>query len=111
MHLHGLQKIQTGFIKCSQLPHCNTTVQLFIFSYLQLELPSKKELIVEFASLEKQLKQLESPIVFCHNDLLLGNIVHNEAKKSITFIDYEYAAYNHQAFDIGNHFNEFAGKK
>lgn len=25
------------------------------------------------------------------------------------FIDYEYADYNYQAFDIGNHFNEFAG--
>ena len=84
---------------------------MFIFRFLQLELPSKDELIAEFASLEKQLKLLDSPIVFCHNDLLLGNIVHNEAKKSITFIDYEYAAYNHQAFDIGNHFNEFAGKE
>ncbi|RVE56309.1 hypothetical protein OJAV_G00219920 [Oryzias javanicus] len=28
---------------------------------------------------------------------------------SIKFIDYEYAGYNYQAFDIGNHFNEFAG--
>lgn len=27
------------------------------------------------------------------------------------FIDYEYAGYNYQAFDIGNHFNEFAGEK
>lgn len=26
------------------------------------------------------------------------------------FIDYEYADYNYQAFDIGNHFNEFAGR-
>jgi ethanolamine kinase len=77
---------------------------------LKLELPSKEKLVSEFASLEKQLKLLDSPLVFCHNDLLLGNIVHNEAKKSIAFIDYEYAAYNHQAFDIGNHFNEFAGK-
>lgn len=25
--------------------------------------------------------------------------------------DYEYAGYNYQAFDIGNHFNEFAGEK
>lgn len=25
------------------------------------------------------------------------------------FIDYEYAGYNYQAYDIGNHFNEFAG--
>lgn len=27
----------------------------------------------------------------------------------VKFIDYEYADYNYQAFDIGNHFNEFAG--
>lgn len=29
----------------------------------------------------------------------------------VRFIDYEYAGYNYQAFDIGNHFNEFAGEK
>lgn len=28
----------------------------------------------------------------------------------VKFIDYEYADYNYQAFDIGNHFNEFAGR-
>lgn len=27
----------------------------------------------------------------------------------VRFIDYEYTGYNYQAFDIGNHFNEFAG--
>jgi ethanolamine kinase len=69
-----------------------------------------KDLQSEFVDLESKLRQLDSPIVFCHNDLLLGNVVYNEAKNSVTFIDYEYAAYNHQAFDIGNHFNEFAGE-
>lgn len=29
----------------------------------------------------------------------------------VKFIDYEYADYNYQAFDIGNHFNEFAGER
>lgn len=29
---------------------------------------------------------------------------------NVKFIDYEYAGYNYQAYDIGNHFNEFAGK-
>lgn len=29
--------------------------------------------------------------------------------ESVKFIDYEYAGYNYQAYDIGNHFNEFAG--
>lgn len=27
----------------------------------------------------------------------------------VRFIDYEYSSYNYLAFDIGNHFNEFAG--
>ncbi|XP_065344692.1 ethanolamine kinase [Cloeon dipterum] len=75
----------------------------------ELKIPSKSDLSKEFASLEENLKQLNSPVVFCHNDLLLGNVVYNEKRNSVTFIDYEYAAYNHQAFDIGNHFNEFAG--
>lgn len=29
---------------------------------------------------------------------------------AINFIDYEYADYNFQAFDIGDHFCEYAGK-
>lgn len=27
----------------------------------------------------------------------------------VRFIDFEYADFNYQAYDIGNHFNEFAG--
>lgn len=50
-----------------------------------------------------------SPLVFCHNDLLLKNIVYNEEKSSVCFIDFEYADINYQAFDIANHFCEFAG--
>lgn len=30
--------------------------------------------------------------------------------EKVTFIDFEYVAFNYQAFDIGNHFCEFAGK-
>mgnify|MGYP000848324768 CR=1 FL=1 len=60
--------------------------------------------------LKKALQFVESPVVFCHNDLLLANVIYNEEKHSVTFIDYEYANYNYQAFDIANHFAEFAGK-
>lgn len=28
----------------------------------------------------------------------------------VQFIDYEYSGYNYLAYDIGNHFNEFAGE-
>ncbi|NWU99414.1 EKI2 kinase, partial [Upupa epops] len=54
---------------------------------------------------------LGSPVVLCHNDLLCKNIIYDQAREHVRFIDYEYTGYNYQAFDIGNHFNEFAGVK
>lgn len=52
---------------------------------------------------------MKSPILFCHNDLLPGNVIYTESQNKVTFIDYEYAEVNFQAFDIGNHFAEFPG--
>lgn len=69
-----------------------------------------KSIIVQEANQIRQIVQnLGSPIVFCHNDLLLGNVIYNEKEHDVTFIDYEYAAPNYQAFDIANHFTEFVG--
>lgn len=56
-----------------------------------------------------ELEKLDSPIVFSHNDLLYGNIIFDEQKEEAHFIDYEYGCYAFRGFDIGNHFNEFAG--
>lgn len=56
-----------------------------------------------------ELISLNNDIVFAHNDLLLGNILYNQKENTVTFIDFEYTAYNYQAFDIANHFAEFAG--
>lgn len=63
----------------------------------------------EFNELYEALVRTNSPILFCHNDLLLGNVVYTEELNKVTFIDYEYAETNFQAFDIGNHFAEFPG--
>ncbi|XP_044730625.1 ethanolamine kinase 1 [Chrysoperla carnea] len=71
--------------------------------------PSKSVITKELALLKSNLEQLNSPIVFTHNDLLLGNIIYNDENNSVSFIDFEYAAYNYQAFDIGNHFAEYIG--
>ncbi|XP_055635076.1 ethanolamine kinase-like [Toxorhynchites rutilus septentrionalis] len=71
--------------------------------------PSAAQLRRDFDDLYGKLRRLDSPVVFCHNDLLLGNVIFSSDTNRVTFIDYEYAAYNHQAFDIGNHFTEFAG--
>jgi ethanolamine kinase len=63
----------------------------------------------EFSYLYKALEKTNSKILFCHNDLLLGNVIYTQELEKVTFIDYEYAEPNFQAFDIGNHFSEFPG--
>ncbi|KAM8891384.1 ethanolamine kinase 2 [Spinachia spinachia] len=73
------------------------------------QLPSLETLSLEMESLKRHLSHIDSPTVLCHNDLLTKNIIYNRVEGTVKFIDYEYADYNYQAFDIGNHFNEFAG--
>lgn len=72
-------------------------------------IPDRPALEREFNLLRTTLEDTDNPIVFCHNDLLLGNVIYNSTAGTVTFIDYEYAGYNYQAFDIGNHFAEFPG--
>eukprot|EP00897_Mesotaenium_endlicherianum_P001182 jgi/Mesen1/11064/ME000099S10495 len=45
---------------------------------------------------------------FCHNDLQYGNIMIDDSSSTVTLIDYEYACHNAIAFDIANHFCEWA---
>ncbi|XP_043240299.1 ethanolamine kinase 1-like isoform X1 [Amphibalanus amphitrite] len=73
------------------------------------ELRSAAQLRTELRQLREELEELGSPLVFCHNDLLLDNIIVAAGGRGVKFIDFEYGGVNHQAFDIGNHFNEFAG--
>jgi thiamine kinase-like enzyme len=57
------------------------------------------------------------PVVVCHNDLLGGNCMASVNPSTgdisdtpdIRFIDFEYACKNVAMFDVGNHFNEWAG--
>lgn len=63
----------------------------------------------EYHLLENTLSKINSPVVYAHNDLLLGNVLYNKEQENVIFIDYEYTAFNYQAFDIANHFAEFAG--
>ncbi|KAB1209064.1 putative ethanolamine kinase [Morella rubra] len=52
---------------------------------------------------------LNAPVVFAHNDLLSGNLMVNDQEEKLYLIDFEYGSYNYRGFDIGNHFNEYAG--
>ena len=59
-----------------------------------------------FPILRPILEGLRSPIVFCHNDVNMGNVLALSAEK-LMLIDYEFASYNYRGFDIGNHFSSW----
>lgn len=73
-------------------------------------LPSNEQLVSEVIEMEAKIKPVTtSPIVFCHNDLLVGNIVLNRVDNRTYFIDFEYGGFNYLSYDIANHFNEHTG--
>jgi thiamine kinase-like enzyme len=82
---------------------------VFSFFWCNRNLPSKAKLTKELEWLMAHLEKFRSPLVLCHNDLLLGNIIYDERSNVVHFIDFEYAGPNYQAYDIANLFNEFSG--
>lgn len=89
----------------------NMFIRLIIIIIFRFEKLIKPFIILKqnYQVLKMELISLNNDIVFAHNDLLLGNILYNQKENTVTFIDFEYTAYNYQAFDIANHFAEFAG--
>ena len=50
--------------------------------------------------------------MYCHNDLLAPNVLLSTSEAApgeLYLIDFEYGCYNYRGFDLGNHFNEWAG--
>jgi len=74
---------------------------------------SKQALLDELQRLQDHIESLDCDVVFCHNDLLSGNILYqpasSDAEARVWFIDYEYGSYNYRCFDIGNHWAEWLG--
>lgn len=64
--------------------------------------------IEELKKVRAELDTLQCPIVFCHNDLLCGNILVNEDRE-VALVDFEYSSFNYRGFDIGNFFCEAMG--
>ena len=75
--------------------------------YVDGLLERKQDLVSELEFLKSLLENCCSPLVLCHNDLNLPNILYNDSDKTVHFIDVEYAGCNYAAFDIANHFVEF----
>lgn len=71
---------------------------------------SVEKLSAEVDYIESMINQHStSPLGFCHNDILLENVVFSQEKQRVSFIDFEYGDYNYIFFDVANHFNEYAG--
>ncbi|XP_065849768.1 probable ethanolamine kinase [Euphorbia lathyris] len=70
---------------------------------------SFKEVYGEVIEIKELTSCLDAPVVFSHNDLLSGNLMLNEDEDKLYIIDFEYGSYSYRGFDIGNHFNEYAG--
>ena len=71
---------------------------------------------LKLEQIPKELKWLQDDIIpkdaqvaFCHNDALAANILYSPETNAIRLIDFEYGGMNYVAFDIANHFNEYAG--
>lgn len=89
----GLPQVYLNPVVHEQWKHSS-----FTHEWIQKEL-----LLLEY----KVIAAIDSPVVFCHNDLLSANII--DTANDVMFIDYEYGAQNYRGFDIGNHFCEYAG--
>ena len=51
--------------------------------------------IISLIYLSELLKSVNSPVVFCHNDLQPGNILKIK-ENNLVVIDYEYGSYNYR---------------
>lgn len=127
---HDLPKLapliaeKIGTMHASEMQGISTTPSLFdsLWTWLRTaedvsfpDDPVKQSLLdsittinlnAELHELQRELLSLGSPVYFCHNDLLGGNIMYDEETQRLCFIDYEYGSYNFRGFDIGNHFCE-----
>lgn len=104
---HTLNKWYSGLPEAFHDPIKQEAYQSFDLDYLQAAIDW----------LETNLP--DSPAVFCHNDLLAANIISTAGPSKVTrngggdgrvqFIDFEYANPNPRAYDLANHFCEWAG--
>ncbi|KAL5089419.1 hypothetical protein Trisim1_005697 [Trichoderma cf. simile WF8] len=101
------------------IPNLWSTMQKWILALPTDTVQQRERQALLQRELEEMIEKLSqrpglgrNGLVFAHCDLLSANIImHKEADKemSVSFIDYEYATPSPAAFDIANHFAEWAG--
>ena len=77
---------------------------------IRREMPSVRALERELEELENLLNQPDKyPVLFCHGNLGPANIILDPLKRTVVFINLEFASFNFQAFELAQVFNSFAG--
>lgn len=123
MNWHNLPKYQFDSITFTH-PYLNLQSAILSFNeghailiptlrkWYDLALPQHAVVLNSF-KIKETIDEIEKDtlhckVSFCHNDLLAANIIKGDVD-NIFFIDFEYAGYNFQSFDVANHFAEYAG--
>lgn len=113
--LDRFYKLATGIIfnrdevKNRQLLHLDLPQYAAELKWLQTVLPSPLNGHGKTLPISEKARSIAFRQVFSHNDLLSGNILFLAAEGRCQYIDFEYGAYNYAAFDVADHFCEYAG--
>ncbi len=71
----------------------------------------KYDIRQEIEWIKKRIIEIDSPILFVHNDFHGGNILvtetNNDSDERIIFCDFEYSCYSYRGQDFGTLFNEW----
>jgi ethanolamine kinase len=76
---------------------------------MQCEALKIADLRNELDWLKSDVLPADAAVAFCHNDVLAANVLYDDGTGRIRLIDFEYGGTNYAAFDVANHFNEYAG--
>src|SRR5699024_9060621 len=74
---------------------------------LNLPLLKATDVLAEHRELMKRIKELQAPLVFCHNDFRGNNLLVTEDKSVLT-VDIEHAGYGTRGYDLACIFLESA---
>ncbi len=134
--LHATFKLPSHFFTDEKLPEPTLWTQLYPWLERALETKyltdhdthrANYKLNPPLATLKEELDWLKTTVVgennaeigFCHNDLLASNLMMKTncengmdaplILEDLRFVDFEYGGINYFAYDIANHFNEYAG--
>lgn len=119
-HLHANFKVPSHLEQYHNTPALWTDLHSWMTQALNATFACEKDTeraaALNLEQVAEELKWLEQDMVpanaetcFCHNDVLAANILKLDDKDSIQLIDFEYGGINYKAFDLANHFNEYAG--